>query len=63
MNHTFLNKKYRGYIIFRIMDEITCCIKSIKDYLKKEGFDENKLELAIGEVLQVPIYHYYMDIQ
>ena len=48
MNHTFLNKKYRGYSIFRIMDEITCCIQSIKDYLKKEGFDGNKLAIGGG---------------
>ena len=47
MNHTFLNKKYKGYSIFRIMDEISSCIQSIKDYLKNEGFNENKLELAI----------------
>ena len=50
MNHTYLNKKYEGYSIFRIMDEINSCIQNIKDYLKNEGFDENKLELAIGGI-------------
>ena len=47
MNHSFLNSKYEGYSIFRIMDEITSCIQSIKDYLNDRGFDVNKLELAI----------------
>ena len=50
MNHTYLNKKYKGYSIFKIMDEITCCIQNIKDYLKNEGFNENKLELSIGGI-------------
>ena len=50
MNHTYLNKKYKGYSIFRIMDEITCCIQNIKEYLKNEGFNENKLELSIGGI-------------
>lgn len=36
INHTYLNKKYRGYSSFRIMEEITCCVQSIKDYLNKE---------------------------
>ena len=50
MNHTYLNKKYKGYSIFRIMDEIKSCIQNIKCYLKNEGFDQNKLELAIGGI-------------
>jgi len=48
MNHTLLIKKYKEYNIFRIIDEITSCIESIKNKLKDEGFDTNKLELAIG---------------
>ena len=48
MNHTLLLPKYKDYNIFRILDDITACIQNIKDYLKNKGFDENKLELAIG---------------
>ena len=48
MNYTFLIKKYKEYNIFRILDEITACISNIKAKLNKEGFDENKLEIALG---------------
>ena len=48
MNYTLLVKKYKDHNIFKIIDEITACIESIKDKLKNEGFDENKLELALG---------------
>ena len=48
MNHTLLVKKYKEYNIFRIVDEITSCIENIKEKLKNEGFDENKLELALA---------------
>lgn len=48
MNHTFLNKKYKGFSIFRIMDEIRACLENIKENLKTEGFDDTKLEVAIG---------------
>ena len=48
MNYTLLVKKYNEYNIFRILDEITSCIDNIKTELKNEGFDENKLELALG---------------
>ena len=34
--------------MFRIIDEITSTIKGIKIFLKKKGFDENKLEMAKG---------------
>ena len=48
MNHTYLKKKYKGYSIFRIMDEIRACLENIKENLKIEGFDDTKLEVAIG---------------
>ena len=50
MNHTLLLKKYKNFNIFRIIDEISSCISSIKDYLKNLGFNENKLELALGGI-------------
>ena len=48
MNHTLLTKKYKESNIFRILDEITSCINDIIDQLKNLGFDESKLELALG---------------
>ena len=48
MNYTLLVKKYKDHNIFKIIDEITACIESIKDKLKNEGFDENKIEVALG---------------
>ena len=36
------------YNIYKILDEITTAMKSIKNELKKEGFNEDKLEVAIG---------------
>ena len=48
--YTLLSDNYTQYNIFRILDEITACIKHIKNELKNQGFDENLLELAIGGV-------------
>jgi acetyl esterase/lipase len=48
MNHTYLNEKNKDCSIFKIIDEITACIESIKSKLKSFGFDENKLEIALG---------------
>ena len=48
MSYTLLNSTYKETNMFRLIDEITSTIKGIKSLLKKEGFDENKLELAIG---------------
>ena len=48
MNHTLLSKNNKQSSIFKILDEITSCLENIKLQLKKLGFDENKLELAIG---------------
>ena len=48
MSHTLLYDKYKEYNIFRILDEVTSCIENIKETLVNKGFNENKLELAIG---------------
>ena len=50
MSHTLLVEKYKQYNIFRILDEITSCIESIKEELKKQDFNVNKLEMAIGGI-------------
>ena len=50
MGYTLINEDYIDYKanIFRILDEITTCIQSIKNILAKEGFNIDKLEMAIG---------------
>jgi len=48
MEYTLLNGQYKEANIYRIMDEITACIKSIKEKLKNIGFDVNKLKMVIG---------------
>ena len=48
MGYTLLIEKYEGYNIFRIIDEITATIKSIKNQLIERGFDGDKLEMAIA---------------
>ena len=49
MDYTELFKNIPGSNVFRIMDEITYCLKNIKQKLKNDyQFNENKLELAIG---------------
>lgn len=50
MGYTLINEDYKDYNpnIFRILDEITTCIQNIKNVLKKEGFNIDKLELAFG---------------
>ena len=47
MSYTLLNGSYTEYNIFRIIDEITAVLKTLKKFLSKLGFDENKLELLI----------------
>ena len=47
MSHTLLNGHYLQYNLFRIMDEITAAIKTLKNILIKLGFEENKLEIVI----------------
>ena len=39
--------KYKEKSFFRILDEITACIKSIKKELESQNFDGSKLELAL----------------
>ena len=39
--------KYEEKSFFRILDEITACINSIKNELKGRGFDDKKLELSL----------------
>ncbi len=46
LSFTLLGKKESN--IFRILDEITSCIESIKEQLKSQGFNENQLGIAIG---------------
>ena len=50
IGYTVLSDPYTEYNIFRILDEITACLKSIKEELNIQGFDVSKLELAIGGV-------------
>lgn len=50
MGYTLLNGKYKQYNMFRIVDEITATIKSIKQVLKEKGFDENNLELVLSGI-------------
>ena len=48
MDYTLLNiERYSNVSIFRIVDEIYAAIDNIKNFLKKEGFDDKKLELCI----------------
>ena len=48
VGYTILVDYYKVFNIFKILDEITACIKAIKIELKNRGFDVNKLKLAIG---------------
>lgn len=50
MGYTLLTEQYKEYgaNIFRIHDEITSCIQSIKNVLNIEGFNIEKLEMAIS---------------
>ena len=48
MGYTVLHGIYPNNNIFRIMDEISFCIDSIKEELKSRGFNETNLELAFG---------------
>ena len=48
MGYTVLHGIYPNNNIFRIMDEITFCIDSIKEELKAKGFNETNLGLALG---------------
>ena len=48
MGYTVLHGIYPNNNIFRIMDEISFCINSIKEELKSRGFNETNLGLALG---------------
>ena len=48
MGFNLLKRESTNHSMFRILDEISAAISSIKNYLKNEGFNENKLEMAIG---------------
>ena len=48
IGYTVLHGIYPNNNIFRIMDEISFCIDSIKEELKTRGFNETNLELALG---------------
>ena len=49
IEYTLLNEEFsEEYNVYKILDEITTAMKSIKNELKKEGFNEDKLELVIG---------------
>ena len=48
MGYTVLLEQYGAYNMFRIIDEITATIKSIKKELVEKGFDGDKLEMAMG---------------
>jgi hypothetical protein len=50
MGYTLINDEYKDYNpnVFRIIDEITACIKHVKLTLKNFGFDPNKLELVLS---------------
>ena len=48
MGYSLLNNTNYNSSIFRMLDEVASAIKSIKKVLKEKGFNETKLELAIG---------------
>ena len=48
LDYTLLTNKYKDSNIFKNLDEITSCIENIKTQLKNQGFDENKLGIAIS---------------
>lgn len=47
MSYTLLNGQYKDYNLFRIIDEITAVLKTLKQFLIDKGYDENKLELIM----------------
>ena len=48
LDYTLLKSHFKKFNIFKNIDEITSCIKAIKNKLINLGFNENKLYLAIG---------------
>ena len=50
LDYTLLTNKYKDSNIFKNLDEITSCIENIKTQLNNQGFDENKLRIAIAGI-------------
>ena len=50
VEYTILSDNYTNHNIFRILDEITSCIKHLKQEIIAQGFKENNLEFAMGGV-------------
>ena len=48
VGYTLLNSEHKVFNIFKMLDEITACIKAIKKYLINLGFSGDKLKLVIG---------------
>ena len=50
LDYTLLKSNFKEFNIFKNIDEITSCIKAIKNKLINLGFNENKLYLAISKI-------------
>ena len=50
VQYTLLNSTHKDFNIFKMLDEITACIKAIKINLVKKGFAGDKLKLVIGGI-------------
>ena len=50
MGYIVLSGDYKQYNIYRILDEITACIESIKEELVNLKFNPDKLKIAIGGI-------------
>ena len=48
VGYTLLNSEHKVFNIFKMLDEITACIKAIKKYLINLGFSGDKLKLVIA---------------
>ena len=48
VGYTLLFGKHKDFNIFKMLDEITACIKAIKNKLIEKGFSKDKLLLVIG---------------
>lgn len=48
MGYTLLKEPYKDFNIYRLLDEISACIKAIKVHLVKLGFDSSQLKLVIA---------------
>ena len=62
MGFNLLLQGSTNHSIFRILDEISATILSIKNYLKSEGFNENKLEMELDGYSSGAHILYYMHI-